>query len=505
MALCSGLPRPRANQLYLQVLGDKSKADIRRLCREDLFFLVSVACRRLDINRDWIYARCREIEVDRDGYLDLWAREHYKSTLITFGLTIQDILRDPEITVGFFSHTRPISKAFLIQIKQEFEQNTFLKEAFPDILWAEPRKEAPRWSIETGITVKRKSNPKEATIEAWGLVDGQPTSKHYKLRVYDDVVTRESVTTPEQIRKTTEAWELSQNLGSEGGAARTIGTRYHLNDTYREMIERGSVIPRIYPATEDGTATGKPVLLSQDALDERRRDRGPYVFASQMLQNPVADKAQSFDMDWIERRYFEPSPEWNYYITVDPASSKKKDSDYTAIAVIGLAPDSCYYLVDGVRDRLSLSQRARKVFELHRKWHPVAVGYEQYGMQSDIEHILDVQNKQNYRFSIVPLGGQLAKVDRIKKLIPLFENRRFILPLTLKFFDYEGKPHDLVREFIDDEYFPFPVGQHDDFLDALARIVDPKLNAVHPNITGFEFSYIARDGKYTTNSDYEVI
>ena len=32
------------------------------------------------------------------------------------------------------------------------------------------------WSLDGGLVVKRKSNPKEATVEAWGLVDSQPTS-----------------------------------------------------------------------------------------------------------------------------------------------------------------------------------------------------------------------------------------------------------------------------------------------------------------------------------------
>jgi hypothetical protein len=140
-----------------------------------------------------------------DGYLDLWAREHWKSSIITFALTIQDILRDPEVTVGIFSHTRPIAKAFLRQIKQEFERNERLKRWFPDVLWADPRNDSPKWSEDEGITVKRKGNPKEATVEAWGLVDGQPTSKHFSKLVYDDVVTRESVTTPEMMAKTTDA------------------------------------------------------------------------------------------------------------------------------------------------------------------------------------------------------------------------------------------------------------------------------------------------------------
>jgi hypothetical protein len=90
------------------------------------------------------------------------------------------------------------------------------------------------------------------------LVDGQPTSKHYKLMVYDDVVTRESVTTPDMIQKVTEAWELSRNLVSEHSRTRYIGTRYHFNDSYRTIMDRG-IASRIHKATFDGTVDGDPV------------------------------------------------------------------------------------------------------------------------------------------------------------------------------------------------------------------------------------------------------
>jgi hypothetical protein len=132
------------------------------------------------MERPWLLDRCKEVQAAPNDRLDLWSREHYKSTIITFGLTIQDILNDPETTIGIFSHTRPIAKGFLRQIKREFEANELLKSLFPDVLWTSPSKEAPKWSEDDGIVVKRKSNPKESTIEAWGLVDGQPTSKHYR-------------------------------------------------------------------------------------------------------------------------------------------------------------------------------------------------------------------------------------------------------------------------------------------------------------------------------------
>lgn len=472
--------RLEAGAFYDSVAGDKVAERI--LCREDLFFLLTRGLGRKDADRDFLFDRCREVEANPDGYLDLWARDHYKSTAITFALTIQDILKDPEITVGIFSHTRDIATAFLDQIKRELERNEFLKELFPDILYAVPHKESPKWSLDGGIIVKRATNPKEATVEAWGLVDGQPTGKHFKLQVYDDVVTLKSVTNPDQIKKTTSAWELSQNLGSGSATRRRhIGTRYHINDSYREMIARGAVKPRIYAATHDGKMDGTPVLLDLKTLQDKRRDMGPYTFSCQMLQNPVADNAMGFKEEWL--KFYErlgSTDAWNIYILVDPAGQKKATSDYTVIEVIGLAPDQNYYLLDAVRDRLNLTQRTAKLFELHRKWRPIATGYERYGIQSDIEHIQYVMEQENYRFSITELGGTLAKEDRILKLVPVFEQGRFWMPRHLPFFAADGARVDYVRRFIDDEFLAFPVAIHDDMLDCRARILDPALNAKFP-------------------------
>jgi len=481
--ICTGLTREQSNRLYQEVLGDADHGAMRELCQKDLFFLLSVGCKRPDIgNKDWLYARCREVEASPNGHLDLWAREHYKSTIITFGKSIQDILIDPDHTlIGIFSHSRPIAKGFLEQIKRELEGNQFLKDLFPDVLYQNPKSESPKWSLDSGIVVRRETNPKEATVEAWGLVDGQPTGKHFTVLVYDDVVTLESVTTPDQIKKTTNAWEISVNLGAHGGKKRYIGTRYHVNDTYRAMMDRGSVKPRVYPATHNGKMDGEPVFLTKESLLEKRRDMGPYTFGTQMLQDPIADKAMGFKHDWI--MYYDiPSNTsgWNKYILVDPASKKKATSDYTVMEVIGLGPDGNYYLLDAVRDRLNLTQRAGKLFELHRKHRPKGVGYEQYGMQSDIEHIQYEMNQLNYRFNITPLGGTTAKEDRIKKLIPVFEQRRFFMPRRLLFVDHQGEAKDYVLAFINDEYLSFPVCVHDDMLDCRARILDPELFAKFP-------------------------
>ena len=472
-----------------QLVQAEQDAALRWLCRHDQYYLQRYILGWEGAEHPWLFARCREVQAGPDGYLDLWAREHGKTSLLTIGMSIQDILRThgdeaegEEVTIGIFSHTRPISKSFLSKIKREFEGNQALKHLFPDVLFENPKAQSPRWSLDDGIIVKRKTNPPEATIEAHGLVDGQPTGKHFDLLVFDDVVTLTSVTTPEQIQKTTEALAISYNLGKMGtGKRRMIGTRYHYNDSYREVLERGTFKPRLYPATEDGTVDGNPVLLTREELADKYRDQGPYVFSCQQLLNPVAAGNQGFQEIWL--RYWQPK-NWrnlNRYIVVDPAHSKKKGSDFTVIWVIGLGADQNYYLIDGIRDRLNLMERTQALFDLHRKYRPLTVGYERYGMQADIQHIEEKQNQYNYRFKVTELGGAMPKYDRIKMLVPLFAMHRFYLPVALNKVTTEGEVRDIVRDFVRQEFLPFPVPVYDDGLDCMARILDDDLKAMFPS------------------------
>lgn len=431
-----------------------------------------------------MFDRCREVQRGLNGYLDLWAREHYKSTILTFAGSLFRIINDPEITIGIFSHTKPIAKGFLRQIKYELETNEHLQMVFDDIFWANPRKEAPKWTEDEGITVKRQSNPKEATVEAHGLVDGQPTSKHFRHRHYDDVVTVESVTTPEMIAKTTSAYEMSDNLGTEGGTFAVVGTRYHFADTYGELIKRGAVKTRIYPCTRDGTENFTPencVLMKPETLADKRRVQGPYTFGTQMLLNPKGDDSQTFRREWLQFTDSSGRDGLNVYIVVDPANEKRKTNDYTTFWVIGLDGNRNYIALDVIRDRLNLTERTRTLFDLHRQWQPLLVGYERYGLQADVQHIRHVQNEVNYRFPIIELGGQTPKLDRIKRLIPLFENGRFYLRRVRTYTNSEGKTINLIDAFIEEEYTAFPVMSHDDMLDCLARIVDPEFPVQWPS------------------------
>ena len=482
-------------------------AKLRNLCKSDLFFLLRYGCNRADMEHPWLLERCREVQASPDGHLDLWSREHYKSTIITFGLTLQNILNDPEITIGIFSHTRPIAKGFLRQIKRELEANERLKLWFNDILFENPQKESPKWSEDDGLVIKRQSNPKESTVEGWGLVDGQPTGKHYRVRVYDDIVTSCSVGSPEMIAKTTEAMELSDNLGTVGGAVRFIGTRYHYHDAYSDIMTRKIAKPRIYPCTLDGTDNFAPencTLMPAHVLTEKRKVQGLYTFSCQMLLQPKGDDAIGFRREWL--RHTSGPPErrgLNIYILVDPANSKRKRSDYTAMWVCGLGPDNNVVILDVLRDKLNLTERAEALFALVKQWQPIQqVVYEEYGLQADIAHIEGLQHRMNYRFRILPVGGTTSKEDRIRRLLPWFEAGRIYLPPSRYRTLYDKSTVNLIDDFVEQEYLAFPVAQHDDMLDCLARIADPALHLKWPVVAVNRFTAGAYGGQDQRPSSY---
>jgi hypothetical protein len=85
----------RVSELMLDGQRDYADALMREACLAPpygLWVLLRYGLGRTDAHNQWVFDRCLEVQASPDGHLDLWAREHYKSTIITFALSIQDIL-----------------------------------------------------------------------------------------------------------------------------------------------------------------------------------------------------------------------------------------------------------------------------------------------------------------------------------------------------------------------------------------------------------------------------
>lgn len=489
------------------------------LARSDLYFLMRYVLSTSEYfdgegleNPGWLFDRCREVQFDCDRVVDIWSRFHWKSNIKTFANVIRHILIDPNITVCILSHTRPQAKLFLAQIQREIMQNKLLqlisydpvlgKQIFP----SNP-KELEKNSLDDGIIVTRHTNAREPTLSAHGLVDSLPVGPHYRLRVYDDVVTKDSVATVEMLKKTNQAYELSLPLGMPGDQAWYTGTFYSHNDTWHHIVSRGAKL-RLHPCyeiDEEHSEAGKngtylklahhrdrPVLYTKDHLTQLFRemgaDEGSASADMQMLCNPNAGIVYGFKRKWIRTYHQHPADERrgkNVYILVDPANEKKRGSSYTVMWVVAAGADRKLYVVDCVRDRLSLTERADTLFELHARWKPVEVRYEKYGLQADIAHIEYLQELRGYRFHIEPVRGITRKDDRIERLVPMFEKGMIYFPPDLEYRTLEGEKVDLVSAFIQEEYLPFPNAQFKDMLDALSRIAEPDLDIMWPTTADY--------------------
>lgn len=239
-----------------------------------------------------------------------------------------------------------------------------------------------------------------------------------------------------------------------------------------------------------------PARLSRAILDQTALDMSEANYAGQYLQEPVPLGSGEFREDWLQ--YYRAGgikpKEMNTVILVDPAGGeelnkkKKKTSDWTVMAVLGLAADNNYYLLDMIRDRLNPTERIDTLFTLHRMWNELTgkspkVGYEKYGMMTDTHYIKEKQRTDAYNFPIIELGGRTMKEERIRRMIPDLQNGRFYFPATLPYVDTEGRKFDLIAE-MKGEMASFPRARWDDILDTISRIYESELYLSFPKKRG---------------------
>lgn len=336
---------------------------------------------------------------------------------------------------------------------------------------------------------------------AGGLLSGMTGNRAHGVIVDDPVAGREDAESDTIRRKTKEAYEddLKTRL-IPGGWTIIIQTRWHQDDLSGGILpenwdgESGFIagrdaqpwfvlcIPAICDRPDDplGRSVGQPLWPEWfDAAHYDKFRSNPRTWASLFQQKPRPAEGAEFKKQWLQN-YLKAPPKLNKYILADPSSGKNKTrGDYSCMWVIGLAPDENAFILDCVRDRLNLTERTDVLMSLHRKWKPIEVRYEQYGLQADIEAIQAEQERQQYRFKITEVGGGVKKEDRIRRLVPRFERGRIYLPATLPYTDTTGKTVDLRVEF-EAEFTAFPVARNDDMMDSLARLEEPGLKLAYP-------------------------
>lgn len=390
----------------------------------------------------------------------------------------------PAWFLGKYPHRKVIAASHTLTLAEDFgsEVRDLLSDPLHEALMG------TKGSLNNSTTAKGNFRT-NAKGEYYAVgVGGTPIGKGADVAIIDDPIKSRKEAESPKYREDLKSWYTSSIYSRlEGqGAVILMHQRWHDDDLAGWLLEEH--------ADENWEVLNLPALAEEDDVlgrvpgealwwqryDEIRLNRiqrsvGPKDFLSMYQQRPREETGDEFKEEYLLRYTKFPSEiamGMNLYLMVDPASSKKKGSDYTVMMIVGLGTDGNYYLIDAIRERLKLSERASKLIEMHQEWRPNETGYEKYGKDSDIEHIQGVQEGINYRFHIHELGGnQLAKVERIRRLLPDLEAGKWYFPERLMKKDSEGVIYDFM-EVLWNEMKAFPVGKHDDAVDDMGRIYD---------------------------------
>lgn len=446
-------------------------------------------------------------------------RGHLKTTVNVIAHGIQWILNYPDLCMLIVHAAESKSKSIVGEMKAHFTHNEKFRYLFPEYC-PRLRKDIKAFGSTEYFTVpNRKQNRRHPTVEI-GSMGKKMASSHYDVIKYTDIVDETTVTTPEQIRKTRELFDMGQNLRVSPFSWRDVeGTIYDESDLYCELIdeewtkpiERGEepawkfsvrgvykkdvpggqkflpderdapylfapedivlspwvTIPKgdkipWWAANKDGTPRFTPQELRKAQV------RNEYIFACQQLLNPTASgKEKPFNpakIQWVSKAALARIPVEYKLQTIDTAEKTGKRNDDSVITTGYWTRGGDLIIVDITFGKWLPNSLISIMFEQFFKYQPGSIDIEETGFVRGLKS--SIQAAEAKRGVVLPLRYLARENDTSKKerifnaLQPPFASGR------IKF--YDGLP-DHVKDRLKTEMSRFPsAAGHDDMLDTLA-------------------------------------
>lgn len=486
-------------------LSEKARADARVRAENDLYFLATEILEWPFLTErahrpvcDWIVSADPPPGRDfKQTRMLLWPRYHGKTTLFTIADNIRLHLKYPGISIAVGHESMKLAVPMLLDIRTQFEQKEKLKWiGAHDVCYRNPAKESPVWNQDQ-FTLKRRAFNRTPSFVAVSP-DAMPVSMHFDVWSWDDLVTAEGVRQLSQRDKAEQAYFLSQPFlpPSSGRAVRLqyvkiAGTRYHLDDAYRRLMDRG-IVPEskrfiASMIAPDGEFWMNHAFCEQrtgpedrrETLDELRiRCGGPHIFDACMMQSPVPEGTAAFKTDEVrrfdlmiddERGFLGPleGRRYRYYTAIDLNCQSTNTGDFAVVMTCAKDDRGNVYVVDITRGHPTRTQHVEWIMRHAATWKPEAIYVETTGYQKTFLQDLDRAKAGTPQYlPVVQLarGGYraLSKNDRIMGLQGMIEQRRLWVPNGLRF-------QPLMQEL--EEFVPDRDSRHDDCLDCLADIV----------------------------------
>jgi len=416
--------------------------------------------------------------------LGLLPRYSFKSSLGTIGYTLWRLVRDDALRVLIYSDATERAQAFLTEIKHHLlgqKPGSRFREVYG--AWEVDPKQGV-WNQSQIVVRPRQTAHAEPSVDTAG-VESSKVGAHYDLIVFDDLVTKENVTTKDLMDKVSDCYRTALSLLKPGGEVVLWGTRWHFGDLYGRLVaenlvsKRYATFIRDAEVGEDGTPYPfAKIGLTKHFLAQQKAEQGSARFSCLYRNNPVDDETATFKA--VDFRFYQPAQSdafqsWlsTLYITavldaIPPPTSDHGDD--AAIVVVGTDSEHTMFLLDAVAGRLTPDQQIDTLMAMHRTWTLRVVGLETNAFQRMIKSALErrVQESRSQRdfhpFSIVEFTGitQGNKEQRIQGLQPWHERGAIRFPGTT-LHTLSGVWSQLAYQMLQ-----FPHSPKDDLLDSLS-------------------------------------
>lgn len=187
---------------------------------------------------------------------------------------------------------------------------------------------------------------------------------------------------------------------------------------------------------------------------------GPYLYAGNYFNNPVADDLVEFKNDWFhEYKYEEVKDKLKIakcIISVDPATKIKQSNDPTGIVITKIDQEGYVYVIMAKAKKLLPNQLCDEIFNLVDIYSPDIVTFEMVSSEILWEPLFQQEMKtrnKHFRFEKHEPGTVESKGTKIRKLIPYYARGQVYHAPGLT---------ELERQLRE-----FPRNNNDDIIDAL--------------------------------------
>lgn len=406
--------------------------------------------------------------------LDLMPREHFKTTMGTIGLAIQEILNDPNTTILISNYTWSNARKFLDAIKKQFQFNEKLRGLYGDYV-------GDKWNEDEIIVSKRTKFIPTPTIETAGL-EKTLTSNHYKLIILDDLVSRENINTYEAASKVIRYYQDSLDLLDKVSGRLIIhGTRWSFYELYGWILKSHSKSFDVYirRAVEDGKVIF-PERFSKGKLKELMYEKGMNDFSCQYF-NHVYDVKNSL-IGVTDVNYYTDEDLGTYrskyplYITMvaDGAVSEDRASCKTAITVVGTTINDEWILLDVRAGHWGPQEAVEEMVAAILKWRPVDFGMQETSFEK--LYRINLEKTMSERSIYAPNMVMLSKDPRVSKdmqimsLKPRIERKGLFWKPTQEQFEIAGRQYPKTTDI--------------DILDSLSRHTELSQVPIHHSKAG---------------------